>query len=131
MRLCRGIARRIWRLAHTHRLPEDAPQARADVHEFRASPYSATLGACGNKVARKKLSQRKQSWTSLPPPSRRELRRKDFCAKWRAVDWSKKDFELASETGLSRKRIRKIRQQVGAPKPPHHRWMRKSVLALK
>lgn len=42
-------------------------------------------------------------------------------AKWRSWDWSKQNFELAQETGLSRERIRQIRQLLGAPRSPHHR----------
>ena len=52
--------------------------------------------------------------------SRRELRREAYLAKWRSWDWSKQHVELARETGLSRERIRQIRQLLGAPKSPHH-----------
>src|SRR5713101_2843474 len=51
-------------------------------------------------------------------PSRQQLRRKAFLAKWSAVDWSKQNTELGAEMGLSRDRIRQIRQLVGAPKSP-------------
>ena len=46
-------------------------------------------------------------------------------AKWRSWDWSKQDIELASETDLSRERIRQIRQLLGVPKSPHH-WNRRA-----
>ena len=62
--------------------------------------------------------------------SLRQLRRKAFLAKWSKVDWSKQNCELADEMGLSRERIRQIRQQVGAPKSPHHLRMRKTAAAL-
>jgi len=61
----------------------------------------------------------------------RQLQREAFLAKWSKVDWSKQNCELADELGLSRERMRKIRQQVGAPKPTHlHRRIRKSAEAL-
>ena len=61
----------------------------------------------------------------------RQLQRKAFLAKWSKVDWSKRNIELAEEIGLSRERIRKIRQQVGAPKPTHrNRRKRKAAQAL-
>jgi len=68
--------------------------------------------------------------TNLPAPSRQQLRRKAFLAKWSAVDWSKQNTELGAEMGLSRERIRQIRQLVGAPKSPYHGRMRKSAEAL-
>ena len=46
-------------------------------------------------------------------------------AKWRSWDWSKQDVELARETGLSRERIRQIRQLLGVPKSPRH-WNRRA-----
>jgi hypothetical protein len=54
------------------------------------------------------------------PSSRRELRRAPYLAKWRSWDWSKQDVELASEAGLSKERIRQIRQLLGAPRSPYH-----------
>ena len=61
----------------------------------------------------------------------RQLQRKAFLAKWSKVDWSTQNCELADEMGLSRERIRQIRQQVGASKPTHlHRRIRKSAQAL-
>ena len=60
-----------------------------------------------------------------------QRQRKAFLAKWSKVDWSKSNAELADEAGLSRERIRKIRQRVGAPKPTHrHSRMRKTAQAL-
>ena len=59
-----------------------------------------------------------------------QLQRKAFLAKWSKVDWSKQDCELADEMGLCRERIRQIRKQVGAPKPTHHRRVRKTAQAL-
>lgn len=59
-----------------------------------------------------------------------QLRRKAFLAKWSTVDWSKQDVELADEMGLSRERIRQIRQKVGAPKSARQHKMRKSAAAL-
>ena len=59
-----------------------------------------------------------------------QLRRKAFLAKWSKVDWSKLNCELADETGLSRERIRQIRQRVGAPKPTHRSRRRKTAKAL-
>jgi hypothetical protein len=60
----------------------------------------------------------------------RQLQRKAFLAKWSKMDWSKRDYELAEETGLSRERIRQIRQLVGAPRSPHHRRVRKTAAVL-
>ena len=61
----------------------------------------------------------------------RQLQREAFLAKWSKVDWSKQNCELADEMGLSRERIRQIRQEVGASKPTHlHRRIRKSAQAL-
>jgi hypothetical protein len=61
----------------------------------------------------------------------RQLQREAFLARWSKVDWSKQNCELADEVGLSRERIRKIRQRLGAPKPTHlHRRIRKSAQAL-
>jgi hypothetical protein len=68
--------------------------------------------------------------TSLKAHPRQRLRGKAFLAKWSAVDWSKQNSELADQTGLSRERIRQIRQLVGAPKSRHHGRMRKSTAAL-
>ena len=59
-----------------------------------------------------------------------QLQRKAFLAKWSKLDWSKQDCELADEVGLSRERIRVIRQQVGAPKSTHHHRLRKTAAAL-
>jgi hypothetical protein len=39
-------------------------------------------------------------------------------AKWRSWDWSKRNVVLAGETGLSRERIRQIREMLGVPKGP-------------
>ena len=58
-----------------------------------------------------------------PKSPRYRQRRSKFLepnlAKWRSWDWSKQDVELARETGLSRERIRQIRQLLGVPKSPH------------
>jgi hypothetical protein len=78
-----------------------------------------------------KFQSAKTVATALPVPSRQQLRGKAFFAKWSSVDWSKQDAELAAETGLSRERIRQIRQLVGAPKSPHHGRVRKSAGALR
>lgn len=55
-------------------------------------------------------------------------------AKWRSWDWSKQDVELAREKGLSRERIRQIRQLLGVPKSPYHKSgsvsRRQNALAL-
>ena len=56
----------------------------------------------------------------LSKPSCRELQRARYLAQWRAVDWTKQDVELAREMGLSRERIRQIRQLLGVPQSPHH-----------
>jgi hypothetical protein len=65
---------------------------------------------------------------------RRSKFREPYLAKWRNWDWSKQDVELARETGLSRERIRQIRQLLGVPKSPHHRSdsasRRQNTLAL-
>jgi hypothetical protein len=54
--------------------------------------------------------------------------------KWRSWDWSKQDVVLAREAGLSRERIRQIRQLLGAPRSPHHgsdsARRRQNILAL-
>jgi hypothetical protein len=50
----------------------------------------------------------------------RRQQREAYLAKWRSWDWSKQDVELAREMGLSRERIRQIRQLLGAPRSPHH-----------
>jgi hypothetical protein len=69
---------------------------------------------------------------SMPRLSPRRLQRNAHLAKWSKVDWSKRNIELAEETGLSRERIRQIRQQVGAPKPAHrNRRKRKAAQALR
>jgi hypothetical protein len=61
----------------------------------------------------------------------RQLQRKALLAKWSEVDWSKSNIELADEAGLSRERIRQVRQQLGAPKPTYgHPRMRKSAEQL-
>ena len=59
-----------------------------------------------------------------------QLQRKAFLAKWSKADWSKQDVELADEMGLSRERIRQIRQKVGAPKSARQHQMRKSAALL-
>jgi hypothetical protein len=60
-----------------------------------------------------------------------QLRRKAFLAKWSKLDWSRSNSELADGAGLSRERLRQIRQRVGAPKPAHrHHRVRKSEKAL-
>jgi hypothetical protein len=61
----------------------------------------------------------------------RQLQREAFLAKWSKVDWSKSNAELADQAGLSRERLRQIRQRVGVPKPTHrHNRVRKSAEAL-
>jgi hypothetical protein len=62
--------------------------------------------------------------------SRRQFQRRAFWAKWSKVDWSKQNCELADETGLSRERIRQIRQQVAAPKATHSCRRRKTAEGL-
>ncbi len=47
-------------------------------------------------------------------------RKRLFLTKWRRLDWSKQDIELAQKTGLSRERIRQIRKSLGASKSPQH-----------
>jgi len=61
------------------------------------------------------------------PPSFRQLQRATNIAKWRAMDWSKQDGDLAVEMRLSKERIRQIRMLVGAPKSINHRKVRKHV----
>ena len=60
--------------------------------------------------------------------------KKPNLTKWRSWDWSKQDIELAREKGLSRERIRQIRQLLGLPKSPRHgdrpRNRRQQELAL-
>jgi hypothetical protein len=52
-------------------------------------------------------------------------------AKWAKWDWSKSNAVLADEMGLSRERLRQIRQLVGAPKPAQRRHrMAKSIKAM-
>jgi hypothetical protein len=65
--------------------------------------------------------------TRLSP---RQFRHKAFLARWSKVDWSKQNCELVDETGLSKERIRKIREEVGAPKPLHHGRRRKTAQLL-
>jgi predicted DNA-binding protein YlxM (UPF0122 family) len=36
-------------------------------------------------------------------------------------DWEKQDIELAEEHGLSRERIRQLRNKLGMPKPPNYK----------
>lgn len=67
---------------------------------------------------------------SSPALPGRQRRRKAFLAKWSKVDWSKQNVVLAEELGLSRERLRQIRQEIGAPKPPQPHLSRKSVAAL-
>jgi hypothetical protein len=59
-----------------------------------------------------------------------QLQHKAFLARWSKVDWSKQDCELAAEMGLSRQRIRQVRQRLGAPKSTHPGRKRKSAQAL-
>ncbi len=65
------------------------------------------------------------------PPSQRELAHKASLAKWAKWDWTKRDFELADETGRSRERIRQVRKMVGAPKPKGPCSARHTVAALR
>ncbi len=71
---------------------------------------------------------RKLVWALKPgspgPASRWELRREAYLAKWRAVDWSKQDAELAEEMGFSNSAIGAIRRQIGAPKSPRYHKLR-------
>jgi len=61
----------------------------------------------------------------------RRLQRKALLAAWAEWDWSKSNAELADERGLSRERLRQIRQLVGAPKPAHRRHrMRKAAKVM-
>jgi len=55
-----------------------------------------------------------------PKSSRRQQQREAYLAKWRAVDWSKQDVELAEEMGVSSWTIAVIRRQIGAPKSPRY-----------
>jgi hypothetical protein len=64
-------------------------------------------------------------------PSQRELAHKASLAKWAKWDWTKRNFELADETHLSRERISQIRKMVGAPKPKGPRQARHTVAALR
>jgi hypothetical protein len=63
-------------------------------------------------------------------PALRQLKRKALMAKWSKVDWSKQDCKLADEMGLSRERIRQVRQRLGAPKSTHPGRKRKFAQAL-
>ncbi len=61
-----------------------------------------------------------------------QFRRKAFLAKWSKLDWSKSNSELADKAGLSRERLRQIRQAVGVPKPAHrHRRVAKSAKVMR
>ena len=68
--------------------------------------------------------------TSLPLPPHLKPSRKALFDKWRAVDWSRQDVELADKTGLSPERIRQIRHNIGAPRAPHHGRSRQSLRTL-
>jgi len=60
-----------------------------------------------------------------------QFRRKALLAKWSKLDWSKSNSELADEAGLSRERLRQIRQAVGVPKPAHrHNRLPKSAKVM-
>ncbi len=40
---------------------------------------------------------------------------------WKSVNWEKPDALIASETGITRERIRQVRRQLGKPRSPYHR----------
>jgi len=46
---------------------------------------------------------------------------------WVAVDWSKQDIVIAEEMKVSRERVRKVRQILGAPKPKMARRRRQRL----
>ena len=87
-----------------------------------------SFGEVGYSLPAAKVQSAKAVMARL---SLRQLRHRASLAKWSKVDWSKQNCELVDEMGLSRERIRQIRQQVGAPKPtPGHPRMHKSAQAL-
>ncbi len=64
-----------------------------------------------------------------PAPSRRQIRHAAWVAKWRAVDWTRQNVELAAETGLTHERIRQIRQILGVRRSPRH-WRHRATAAV-
>jgi len=74
----------------------------------------ASIGVIRRRIGAPKSPRYRQRRSKFREPNR---------AKWRNWDWSKQDAELARETGLSRERIRQIRQLLGGPPSPHHKRM--------
>jgi len=72
----------------------------------------------GGKQRRRKSAKTVER--SSPVPSHLERRHEAYLAKWRAVDWTKTDAELAEEMGLSSgASIGVNRRRIGAPKSLH------------
>ncbi len=46
------------------------------------------------------------------------LRKKAFYQRFAKVDWAKSNVEIAAELGVSRERVRQVRNEFRKPKPP-------------
>ncbi len=66
----------------------------------------------------RKVKQAKSS--QAPPPGRRQMLHAAYLAKWRQVDWTKQNIEIATETGLTPERIRQIRRMLRVRPSPRH-----------
>jgi hypothetical protein len=85
----------------------------------------SSIGANRRRVGAPKSPRWHQYRSKFKEPNR---------AKWRSWDWSKQNAELARETGLTKERIRQIRQLLGAPESPNYRKdlsrLRRNTIAL-
>src|SRR5271169_5089467 len=91
-------------------------------HSPAYSKVSHSAAFCYVRSVRKQGGEHKSQsaravMTASPVPSRQQLRGKAFFAKWPSVGWSKQDVESAAETGLSRERIRQIRNWLALQSP--------------
>jgi len=87
---------------------------KTDVELAEAMGYrsSSSIGAIRRRIGAPKSPRWHQHRSKFREPN---------LVKWRSWDWSKQNAELARETGLTKERIRQIRQLLGAPQSPNYR----------
>lgn len=64
------------------------------------------------------------------PPPLLYMKQNKTKTDWKALDWDKRDIDLAKELGCSREYIRQRRNLLGMPQSPFHKQHASSVKAL-
>lgn len=66
-----------------------------------------------------------EEWTEKVPVTESPRYRQPVADKYHAVDWTKQDATIARELGVSRERIRQVRNKLGKPKAIGGKWRRR------